>query len=556
MSSLSCASFYFAHPDAFLIPIEHLGPRGMSDAFWQELEARALVASGFREGFDAAFCAIWESDARLSGSKPDVFLPPRLVNVVVLSKDAPWPPYFRPFEGMSTVVYAADFEPETSSASHGAYQLLASIRLAQTRKAGRAMLETLPYLLALDDSGQEDFRRGARASRRLDADSTRALADLLPALRTSARCEGLHPIDPLPEGSARVRGTPLAIDRAMVAELQSVIARADAAALDISTKHYAAQARVASEGPTERAAAALSRERPNVLVVSASGDIVWDPSTPDATDAFREALRGAGDRPIDSLLSDLRVVSDVTAQFFEHVRGSRSFSSRSPQLEQGGGAYIHPERGLIAYAIEQPSFGPLTEEAPPYHRLLLAARAMHEWGHVAVDAGVVPVPTARRSAFASARGRLEEAFARIVDGLPSFATEAAEQELHAMRDEGTSLAELPFARLEDYRANLIAKMLLPDAAIQAYVRANVRSLAGERIGTLRKLARYAFEAQYLWLADVADPWQYMAAGTYFLEEYVGSGLVDGSSARELVAVVGDLCRCYEVDTSRVIARTV
>jgi hypothetical protein len=182
--------------------------------------------------------------------------------------------------------------------------------------------------------------------------------------------------------------------------------------------------------------------------------------------------------------------------------------------------------------------------------LLLAARAMHEWGHLAVDGGVVPVPVSKEQEAAGAHAALEHLFSRIVNGMPADAAELADRELRAMRDEGTRLADLPFSRMEDYRANLVSKRLLSDAALQAYVRANVRSLATENVGTLRKLARYAYEAQYLWLADVLDPWRYLMESTYFREEFVDSKLVTEGAARELVEAVGRMCRCYEVDLSR------
>lgn len=78
------APFYFSHPELFLIPVEHLGPAGMIDAFSAKL---------------------------------------------VLLDASRMHPYFQPFEGMTDLAYASDFDPTTSSVENAAYQLLFAERL-------------------------------------------------------------------------------------------------------------------------------------------------------------------------------------------------------------------------------------------------------------------------------------------------------------------------------------------------------------------------------------------------------------------------------------------
>ncbi|MBK8937550.1 MAG: hypothetical protein IPM79_07870 [Polyangiaceae bacterium] len=544
--------FYFAQDELFLIPVEHIDRTGVSAAFADELERRG-VPSASREVFDRAMQLLWPALEALAKRRPDTFVPPRATNVFVLREGAPWPPYFRPFEGMSAVVYACDLDPEVSCPEHAAFQLLVSERLGQTRRAGAALREALPFLLSLDDPAAERLAAAARRTRRPDAAPLAALADLLPALRAGARCEGLHELEPLPAGFARVKGTPLALDRALAPNLQAVMKQWDAVAAELSEAHSARQRVSSGAAHASSVLAALVAEPPEVLIVDRAGETVWDPSTPTDTARLGEALRGVGDRPLDSLLRDLRLVSAVTRRFFESVEGARDLAVPTGSLEEAGGVYVHHDRRLIAYALEQPSFAPLAEQAPPYHRLLLAARTIHEWGHLAVDGGVVPVPAARQRAFTAACSALGDTFSRIVNALPRHAADEAELELRELRDEGTRLADLPFSRLEDYRANLLMKRLLPDEVLQAYVRANVRSLAAEPVKMLRKLARYAYEVQYLWLAELDDPWQYVEKSTYFAEEYIGSGLVERRLVEELFARVRSICECYEVDASRVAA---
>jgi hypothetical protein len=546
------ASFYFAHPELFLIPVEHLSPSGMSETFNAELDRRSLVSKSFRDLFDEGFRRLFEALSRLAARAPDAFPPPRLVNVAVLLDPGRIHPYFQPFEGMTNVAYAADFDPATSSVEHAAFQLLFAERLGQTRRASLAAMAALPYLFQLDEPRLRDFIEGARRSIRPDAESARAVADILPELRANAACEGVDFEGSPPEGYGRVKSTPLAFRRDFLATLQGFVKRLDGIAHSVVEAYYEAErARRPRRDPEEEVCRFLHEARPRVLVVSKSGGLLWEPSLPEATADVREAIAGIGERPAQSLIADLRTVSDVTARFLEGVKGAADFRVPTQSIEESGGVYVHHDRKLLAYALEQPGLQPLREEAPPYHRLLLAARAMHEWGHLSVEAGVVRVPPERRADLEAARGEVRACFERIVSRTSPEARPLLEEEVRALLDEGTDFASLPFARIEDYGANLIVCRLLPPEVFEAYARANVRSLAAEDIGLLRKLARYAYEVQYLRLVGLEDPWGYLAASTYFKEEFVDAGVVSEEDAKALIAAVAKVCACHEVDEGRI-----
>jgi hypothetical protein len=546
------ASFYFAHPELFLIPVEHLGPGGMSDAFAAELDRRSLVPRSFRDVFDEAFRRLFSALSSLASKAPDAFPSPRLVNVAVLLDRSRMHPYFQPFEGMTDVAYASDFDRATSSVEHAAYELLFAERLGQTRRASLATMATLPYLFQLDERRLRDFIEGAGRSRRPDAEAARTVADLLPELRANAACEGIDFEGAPPEGYGRVKSTPLAFRRDFLFTLQSFVKRIDGIAHGVVEAYYEAErARRDDEKPEEEVCRFLHEERPRVLIVTKSGRLLWEPTLPEATADVREAITGIGERPAQSLIADLRTVSDVTARFFHGVKGAEDFRVPTQSIEESGGVYVHHDRKLLAYALEQPGLQPLREEAPPYHRLLLAARAMHEWGHLSVEAGVVRIPPERRAQHEAAQGDVRACFERIVSRTSAEARPLIQEEVRALLDEGTDFSALPFARIEDYGANLIVRRLLPPEPFEAYARANVRSLAAEDIGLLRKLARYAYEVQYLRLIGLEDPWGYLAASTYFREEYVDAGVVSEDDAKALIAAVEKVCACHEVDESRI-----
>ena len=538
--------------DVALIALEDLGAAGMSDSCERSLLERAAGALDIRHLFDAAFSRMWRVSNALTQKAPDIYPPPRLANVVLLARAERSHPYFRPFVGMSLVLYVADFQPETSSVEHAAYQLILAERLGQTRRMGLAALEALPYLAQLDDDGVADFTRGAERSQRPDAEAARLVAEALPKLRGHLHIDGLATAPKPPTGYGRIKGTPIVVAVEQAPVIQALVKRLDAICGEVVTAYFEREAVRSPAQPTaaERLLGYLAEEAPELVIVDDAGVIMWDRREPTALDGVREAFAAAGDRPLQSLLADLRSIDTTTKLFFARVIGAESFSIPNQNLEEAGGVFIHQSRGLLAYALPQPGFEPLREQAPPFHRPLLVARAMHEWGHIAVDAGMVPVPASRRADFEAAGELLASTFAAIVAGLPSDARGAADRELAAMKAEGTRLEELPFSRLEDYRSNLLCRRLLPRGPVDAYVRANVRSLESEPVGPLRKLARYAYEAQYLFLAGLRDPLRYLFEGTYFREEYTQAGLLSEAMAKKLIAAVGELCGCYELDETR------
>ncbi len=540
--------FYFAHPDLFLLPIEHISPSGLSDTMAALLESRGRASPDFKTLFGEAFSRQWKASAELSRLDPATFPPPRLVNIAVASNTARMHPYYQPFEGISVFVYESDFCASSSSVEHAAYQLLVAERLGQTRRASAAAMSALVYLLRLDSSGMQDFCEGARRSARPDCKSAQLIAERLPALRDALQIAGIDFQSSAPPTHLRIKDTALAVRRDFIPALQELVKQLDQIASDTVNAYYAGQAkRSADARPEYDVIAFLKQEIPKVLVVSKQGDILWDPKWPEHTDKVLSALSSIGERPAKSLIEDLRVVGDVTDRFFNQIKGSERFRIPVQSLEEAGGVYLNHSHKLIAYALEQPGLSPLLEEAPPYHRLLLAARSMHEWGHVAVEANVIDVPPANTDAFEAAKVKVADLLFHIADAMPKAVQPLVEDEMKDIKKWGTHLSDLPFARNEDYRSNMMCKRLLPPEPVQAYARANIRSLAAESIGLIRKLARYAYEAQYLWLAEVPEPWAYFLAGTYFREEYIDSGLLSEEDAQSLFSAVAEVCACYTFD---------
>src|SRR5262249_27565500 len=153
----------------------------------------------------------------------------------------------------------------------------------------------------------------------------------------------------------------------------------------------------------------MSEAKPNVLVMDASGAIVWDPDSPTDVAALRRALGEIGSGPAASIRADLEIVTDRTARFLRSLADPTALPTPDAQLDQEG-VYLHRERKRIAYGLSQEGLDTRREAAPPYHRLLLGARTVHEWGHLAEDAGCIRVADANKQELRAARSALTEAF--------------------------------------------------------------------------------------------------------------------------------------------------
>lgn len=551
---MTLSPFAFEHDGCFILPLEELSPRGMSAELAGALSSRGLLSHAAIELFDAALARLHDRLSALHASAPSSHAPPRLLNVLVITAAETTRPFFQPLPDMSAVLYAADLDPEASSPEHAAFQLLFAERLGQSKRYGKALLASLPFLLSLDDEQAAAFIRGAERATRPDAEMPRRLAALLPRIRTHVLAEGAGLGSAPPEGWGKIQGTGLAIDRAFFPELSRLGAEVESVAGAVATSYLERQrARV---GRHEDDVTSFLREsRPQVLVLGEDGATLWDPDRPNETDALAGALSSIGDLPAKSLVADLRTIDRVTKQFVETISDPSALEVPVESMEEAGGVFVHHERKLVAYALVQPGLDARVESAPPVHRLLLAARTAHEWGHLAVDSGFVPIPEKNRRRFDEASEELRALFLRIYQRMPASAKPMLDEEVAELEKSGTRIEMLPLTRIEDYRSNLVSRRILKAEELEAYVRVNVRSLAAEPIGVLQKLARYAYEGQYLGLIPMTDPFFYLFSGTYLREELIASDLVSEAALRELFHLVGTLCASYEIDEAKLQRRS-
>ena len=71
-----------------------------------------------------------------------------------------------------------------------------------------------------------------------------------------------------------------------------------------------------------------------------------------------------------------------------------------------GGAYIDPARRAVVRKLIARGIRLFDAPSPPYFRLSLGARVMHEWGHIAHAAKFLRVPDENKLAYKEARSGL------------------------------------------------------------------------------------------------------------------------------------------------------
>jgi hypothetical protein len=263
-------------------------------------------------------------------------------------------------------------------------------------------------------------------------------------------------------------------------------------------------------------------------------------------------LGTANDAAVASIHADLRVVDERSRNFLERVADIDALPTQCAVLETGGGAYVDPSRRAVVYELQQPAFDARAGVAPPYHRLLLGARVMHEWGHVAHTAKILHLPEANRPAYHAARAELGELFAQVLAAVPDSYRAAIEDEMESIEPRRAewpkALARKTLARVGDYLANMMSVRLIPGEEMQAYVRTNVRHHLDEQLGFVSELARYAYEVSYLNLVGL--PRSYFYDTSRFPDYFIATAIVRQDDVDALFDAAARVLACYAIDETR------
>lgn len=548
---MALADYYFADPRIFLIPIEHLGPAGMSAEFAAELRARGIWSDERVAFFDRSFRLYWERSSELA-RRTRTWMPPRIRHVAVVLRESGVRPYAQLLNTSAWTVYACDFDPRVSHPELGAYALAHGDRMALTGEVTLSALHNGVWWLERSDGECAAFAAAADRSRRPDAEGLRAVARALPWLRR-LRHETLAP--PAPGAPHRaIPGTGILVPRALEGEPRALV-DAWATAARRAIDGYRAAWRADPARVIAELADWLASDAPPLLVAAGNRRIVWDPVHPERLAALRTALQGGDASGVAAVRDDLRLVARHTRAFHAALVDPIGLPPPAAEMEQRGYSYLHRERGLIAYDLDEPGMERLSGPELPYARAMLGARTMHEWAHLAVDAGWVPCVVGEDE-LAARRDALAASLTRVVAEMPPALRALTAADLFALVAGGVApgeaLVRLFLARIEDWQANVLAQRFLDRTEIETYVRHNVRTLrfVHPPAELLRMLVRYLFELQYLRFSEVADARGFLARSTWFDADCFATGLVDADGFAELADRAAALCACWAVDETR------
>jgi len=525
-------AFYFAYGEMFVVPIEHLAPAGIDAAYRAWLLDTGRVAAAWIDLFDAAFAAYWRRVADLSQQVPAEWFPPRLQHCCVVTDPTRVRPYAQVFSNCSWVLDASDFDPVTSNVEFAAYQFLA-------------------YWLGRSDAEADEFCEACRRCVRPDGDGFRALADAMPWIRT------LHheTLKPPPLGSGpwiRLSRTGMLVPPPAPVRIAALEATWQEVAATVTRGYFRNYGRPTPQ--TVRTVCSWFAEvQPCVLVLGRGKRPVWDPAAPDRIAGLRSELRGSGEETLRSVCADVETVAEHSRRFLASLRDPDALPLPPADMAEAGLTHLSRSHRLIAYDLHEPSTERLHAPAPPFQRFMLAARTIHEWGHVAADAGWVGVPVEQEARYKDLHMRLAELFARVVREAPDGVQAHCAADLTKLtngddRAVGGALAAVSLARLPDYQANLLAQLFLERNAVETYVRNNVYCLSMDTPSTaiFSRLARYVYEYQYLRFSRIGDPKRYFASSTWFGDEYWARGVVSEALFDVLVETMHRLCACHAI----------
>ncbi len=548
---MELAGFYFASSQMFLVPVEHQHDGGITDEFTEELLRREVVDEHWIALLSRALVLYRERVADLFARARDSWFPPRRQNLCIITAPAATRPYCQPFDHASWPLYLSDFDPRTSSLEHAVFQIVHTERLGITRHLGRTFVAGLSWFLVRTPAELTDFAEGCARSTRPDTAAFRVLADALPWIG-ELRHDSLAP--PAADAGELMSFERLLVPEALGARLLELCQRFDAETQHAIERYRAEQRRPLGLIPPQPRAW-LQEHRPHVVLVDGDGRTLWEPAQPHASEEIDAALQDAPDGAVASLLADLEVVGVHSTRVLAALRDRDALPRSATEVEAEGGVWLDARRRAIVVSLAQPGLDVLHEAAPPFHRFLLTARTVHEWGHLAADAGIVRLDPVRRAEHEAACDDLAIVFAAIAAACPAAARAVAEREHGCDGADalGRALAHTATSRMGDWHANVFARRFLPLEAMEAYVRANVRTLAQERTtGLLTRLARHTYEVQYLALSRMRDRYDYFFASTWFDASFVDTHVATRTQAIAAFDAMARVCACHTLD-ERVLA---
>lgn len=549
--------FYFDQDGMVMIPIEHLSRTGIDSDFQTALLEYSILDQDWIDFFNQAFSLYWSRALDLHTRAPQHWLPPRAQHVCVLIATEGTNPFTQLINRSSWTIEACDFRTDSSSLEYAVYQIFHAERLGILRQLLPALISNLTYFVTLTSSQIQNFREGCNLSKRSDAPGFHALAEA-----TSWISKAYH--QPLKEPSLHLQGhmvlpygdliMPKAFQPQLVA-LQDSWSRAAQGVLDNYFQFHAKP----SPSKGSKICDWLLATKPALLITGDDGYVIWDPENSESIERLRSKLQNVTLHAEDRILKDLEVVDYHSRRFISSLRDPDGLAKPAHYMTPEGLSHIHSTRKLVAYSIhDQRNNLRLVESAPPYERLMLGARTMHEWGHLSAESDWIGTPDTLKARHAELCAELAALIESIYSKASTNVRAATAIEIEQLKttsktgSPGLLLVKKMIVRSEDFRANLLAQRFLRPAEMETYIRNNVYSLVTERdtTGVYARMLRYAYQYQYLRLSRIIDPMSFFLKSSWFAEHYYHPGVLNEEQFDQVLNLVGEICESYAIDESK------
>ena len=445
------ADYYFSDPRVVLVPIEHLSAGGISRAGAALLAARGNWSRARIALLDTAFALYWSRTAALAG-RMRTWAPPRTRHIAVLRDALAVHPYAQLLNTSAWTLYDTDFDPERSHPEFVAYLLAHGDRMAQTGEVTHAALFNAAWWFTRSDDECAAFAAAAAATARPDGAAFQVLAEALPWLRQL----GLGTRRPTAPGARSIPGSELLVPVEHVDAPQQLVDRWTAIARTAVDAFLTAW-RTPDRDAEHRLIDWLVSAAPAVLITARGGDALWDPAAPDRVERLRAELDCASGAAVRDVHADLAVLDRHTRRFRAALVDAVALPAPAPTTEQRGYTFMHRTRRLLAYDFDEAGIDRRHAPALPFARAMLGARAAHEWAHLAVGAGWVPLIVSATE-LGHRVGVLAEQFDAAIAAAPESVRRATAADLGALRaaaalPAGAALARVLLSRMSDFQAN-------------------------------------------------------------------------------------------------------
>lgn len=533
-----------------VFPIEKLSPSGLDPEWQSQLSRHERWNNTHSEFFNQAFSQYWKRANWLYKHAPKFWFPARIQHICIATQSDLVPPYSQPFNKNSWLLYIDDFNPSTSSLEFAIYQFLHVERMWLLQQIDPIFYTNLSYFLRLDEQQITDFINGCQRTTRPDYSGFQALAKTMPAIQTLEHVQ-LRPPNDTSKDSRVMQDTGLIIpDSAHHALVQ--LQQNWSKTAQQTHQFYRDTCLPSANKPGHNVVDWLLAKQPQLVITNDDHMVLWHPKKTNIKPLL-QSLSSITIAAEDSMLADLKIIDFHSQRVLQSLRNPDTLATPADYMTADGLAYVHKEHRLIAYGINQDR---LWRPAPPYERLMLAARTVHEWGHLIAESGWVDIPKHKLAQRKQLEQSLADLFDQVHSEAPVHVQKHVQQTVVNLAKETGSLGETllkrMLVRIEDYMANLVALEFLSHEEMDTYVRNNVHSHLDKYSseGIYMQLIRHAYEFNYLQLTEIEHPKRWFIRSTWFKEYFISNSIITELQFAAMCHLVAEICDCYQIDKSQ------